>query len=186
MCLQPFISPLWVYSFVRIYGCIWIAYSITPFQAGVFWILRRGGFTSAYLCEFNYKCFAQLKSVTAPRAILVIYLWAALAASRNLIGWEQGSSSRWRLQGKRDHWIDNNWPWEVNRKYFFKDHNHVLWSNYRTWKKVRKHMKIMGQSIDHNCAEQLLMAIEGQWSTEAPIVPWLNELCGSLGGAFQD
>lgn len=30
-------------------------------------MLRRGGFLPAYLCEFNYKCFAGLKSVTPPR-----------------------------------------------------------------------------------------------------------------------
>lgn len=32
-------------------------------------------------------------------------------------------------------------------------------------------MVIMGQSIDHNSTEQRLMVMEGQWSTEAPIVP---------------
>lgn len=47
-------------------------------------------------------------------------------------------------------------------------------------------MVIMGQNIDHNSTEQRRMAMEGQWSTEAPIVPWLNELCSSLGGASQD
>lgn len=31
-------------------------------------------------------------------------------------------------------------------------------------------MAIMGRGIDRNHTEELLMAVEGQWSTEAPFV----------------
>ena len=145
MCLQPFISPLRVYSFARIYGWIWIAYSITPFQAGVFWILRQGWFIPAYLCEFNYKCFAQLRSMTAPRAILVIYLWSCVGSVEEPHWLRAGFKQPVAITGQ-------TWPLdrqqlarEVNRKCFFKDHNHVLSSNYRTRQKIGKHMAIMGQ-----------------------------------------
>lgn len=110
--------PLWVYSLRKIYGWIWINVQYNTLE--VFWILRQGWFISAYLCVFNYKCLAPLRSMTAPLVIMVIYLWAVLAGYRNLIGWERGSSSRWRLQNVTTGQT-RNW----------KDHNHVLSSNYR-------------------------------------------------------
>lgn len=64
-----------------------------------------------------------------------------------------------------------NWPGKSTGNAFLKTIIMFCQVITELGEKIRQHMVIMGQSIDRKCTEQRLMVMEGQWSTEAPIVP---------------
>lgn len=70
--------------------------------------------------------------MAAPRAILVIYLWAAWAGIRQPHWLRAGFKQPVAITGQARPLDTQQLAQEVNRKYYFQHHNHVLSSNYTT------------------------------------------------------
>lgn len=115
----------------------------------------------------------------------VIYLWAVFTSLAEIRA--QAAGGDYRASTTTGHTATG---WGVNRKYFFKHHNHVLSSNYKTAQKLN-HVVVMGQSTNDNRME-IGLVTEGQWCREALSPPshththTLNKVCSSLGRASRD
>lgn len=79
---------------------------------------------------------------------------------RDLIGWNQSSSSWWQLQSQHNHWTETDWPGSQQEMLLPKTMFCLVSTEERKCFKCQKHMAVKGQSIVIVHSKQGLMIRE--------------------------